>query len=779
LARWVLHHQPAVAAFAVLTSIVSVLVGIPPDIDSNLINLLPEREPAVAAIRRLNDEGVGINFLTLSFGSEDPEALDAWLDDLVVELEARDDVVLAMHELEDDLARQVALLQFEADEVAELNHRLMGAMALGSAMNPVVAQQVLDMGPLAERMAEQSSLSVLGSQTGRERVLVSPTSSPADAMFVAPFMEGIEATIAAAEPEAHGIEVLWIGGAYRHTYEDLKGIETDLIYTSVGSAVLVLSAILLFFRSGIAVGIVFPPLLWANLVNLALVRVLIGPLNTFTSLGTAVLFGLGIDFAVHLVGRYREHRLQGMDLEDAIATAWARTGPPCTVAALTSAGGFLALSAAEFRGFAQLGLLLAVGLLVCLIGMLVFLPVLLARLDPDPEPLLGMRAQKTEPSRSTYRYAPAGLVVATLATLAAAAWSLPRLDFEYDLSALRRDGMAYAELTDLERDLARDAYSPVVASFPSRDAMVAGQQAVQEAIEDGTVKHLSAAVSAHNVFPDDQAERNVQLAKLVSLAERRELRYLPPPVAKHLIALRGLEIRELGPQDLPGPVRDLLAVDDPNEDRALLLPKGNMWDVREARTLAVELSQVLPGVEVAGEYLGISTMFLIALRDAPWVTLLALGVVALLALWDLRRPLLALSAVAVLLAGVAWAATALCVSGVKLTMVNLTGIPILLGIGVDVVIHLLHRLREEGPGGVRRALRTTGVAAGISAFTTILSFLALTLAGHRGVRSLGLLVVIGLAAVALIGLVLLPLGWSAAWRLSGRAPASEPTVSHV
>ena len=160
LARWVLHHQPAVAAFAVLTSIVSVLVGIPPDIDSNLINLLPEREPAVAAIRRLNDEGVGINFLTLSFGSEDPEALDAWLDDLVVELEARDDVVLAMHELEDDLARQVALLQFEADEVAELNHRLMGAMALGSAMNPVVAQQVLDMGPLAERMAEHGELHV-------------------------------------------------------------------------------------------------------------------------------------------------------------------------------------------------------------------------------------------------------------------------------------------------------------------------------------------------------------------------------------------------------------------------------------------------------------------------------------------------------------------------------------------------------------------------------------------------------------------------------------------
>ena len=120
-----------------------------------------------------------------------------------------------------------------------------------------------------------------------------------------------------------------------------------------------------------------------------------------------------------------------------------------------------------------------------------------------------------------------------------------------------------------------------------------------------------------------------------------------------------------------------------------------------------------------------------------------------------------------------WAGAALEIAGVRLTMVNVVGVPILLGIGIDVVIHLLHRLAEEGPGGVRRALGTTGIAAAISALTTILSFLSLTLAGNRGVRSLGLLVVIGLVAVFVASGFLMPTAWAAAWKVTGQAPGDR------
>jgi len=108
-----------------------------------------------------------------------------------------------------------------------------------------------------------------------------------------------------------------------------------------------------------------------------------------------------------------------------------------------------------------------------------------------------------------------------------------------------------------------------------------------------------------------------------------------------------------------------------------------------------------------------------------------------------------------------------------LSIINIVGLPILLGIGVDVVIHLLHRLEEEGPGGVRRALATTGIAALVSTLTTIGSFVSLTFAGNRGVQSLGLLVVIGLSSVFVTAAVVLPIAWAAGWKVSGQAPAER------
>jgi hypothetical protein len=465
-------------------------------------------------------------------------------------------------------------------------------------------------------------------------------------------------------------------------------------------------------------------------------------MNTYTSLGTAILLGLGIDFAVHLVGRYREYRLEGQSLEDAVVAAWIRTGPPCLTAAATSAAGFLALATADFRGFAQLGVLLAVGLLLCLVWMLVLLPVLLSRFDTDPRPLIGTGRVDAVTSRSSYRWSPLGLGLTLAVTILAGAFVLPNMQFEYDMSALRRDGMSYVELSEEERALARESYSPVIASFDDYEQMVRSQRMIEDRVAAGEMPHVGGVVSIANVLPDDQP-------------------------------LRGLEVRTLTRDDLPIAVKHILGAGNPNIDRMLLMPKGNMWDVREAKELSKEVYGALPGTEVAGEYLGVSAMFLIALRDGPKITLVALFFVFLLSWWDLRRIHWVAGVVGALVTGMIWAGSALCLTGVKMTMVNLAGIPILLGIGVDVVIHLAHRLREEGPGGIRRALMTTGVAAGISTVTTICSFASLSFAGNRGVRSLGMVVVIGLTVVALVSALTLPLMWSAGWKISGKAPSEQ------
>ncbi|MCB9682737.1 MAG: MMPL family transporter [Alphaproteobacteria bacterium] len=775
-ARWVLRHRTAVWIACLVLAVASAVIGLPPKIDSNLLNLLPDSDPTVAALHRINEEEGGLNLLTLTYRSDDPAALDAYLDDLAARFEAMPEVAFAVHELDPDLAKQVGLLQLDPDELATLNGRLEGAYKLGTAArNPMLIQPLMDMGPLTDKIARSADNALFrASADGTGRLIVRPTTTSADPLFARAFMDEVEALLDAADAPSHGVELVWMGGAYRHNVEDVEGIRHDLVTTTVWSGLLVLLIMVASFRSLRSLLIVFPPLIVANLVNFAFVRLAVGPLNTFTSFSSAILFGLGIDFAIHLVGRYREFRSDGASTEDAIAWAWEHTGPPCTTAALTSAAGFMALSFAEFVGFAQLGWLLAFGLLVCLLAMLTMLPLLLYALDHQTTPLLGATPHAAE-SRSTYALAPPGVGLMAVVTIAIAVFALPRIAYEYDLSALRRDGLSYEELSDQERQLARESYSPVVVFYDGEPEQVQpDQERLNELIHAGGMPHVAAAVSIANVLPNDQAERNLQIERLVQIAEDERLRNLPESLARKLLPLRGLEVRQLTRADLPEAVLLLLGANNPDAPRMLLLPKGNMWDVRESEKLREEIGRALPGRAVTGEYLGIASMFLMAFRDAPRVGGIALLLVALLAWWDLRKPLFVVGAIGTLVAGMIWAGGAMWLLGIKLTMVNLTGIPILLGIGVDVVIHLLHRLEEEGPGGIRRAMSTTGVAASLSTLTTLCAFGSLMFADARSVRSLGSLVVVGLLVVFLVSGFLLPLIWSAGWKLSGRAPADAP-----
>lgn len=770
LARFVLRHRAAVAIAVTVLTVLAGIVGIPPKVDSNLLNLLPESDPVVGAIRRINEQEGGLNFLTLTFEAKDPAQLDPFLDDLAARFEAVDGVEFAMHELDPSLTRQIGLLQLDPQELAKLNGRLQGALALGPAINPFVLQPLLAMGPLTDKIAKVGDNAMFRErEQGTGRLIVRPVRPATDPDFARRFMADVRRVVAEAAPESKGMALVWMGGPYRHSVEDVEGIQHDLSWTGVGSFLAILGMMIVAFRSARAMLIVFPPLIVANVLTLGFAKLAVGPLNTFTSFSIAILFGMGIDYAIHLVGRTRELRTRGLPTEEAIVEAWSVVGPPSAAAAWTTVAGFLALTLAQFVGFQQLGLILAVGLALCFLSMLVLLPVLIVWLDRETRPLLGAASADHEAVGGSYRWSPGLFAILAAATLVAGAWMLPRLEYEYDVSALRRDGLAYDELSERERALAGQSYSPLVVFFEDDVALAEAQRVMREKLAAGEFEHIASVVSLADVLPPDQAARNVEIERLVGLVEDPNLKYLPPVLVKQLAPLRGLEVRELSRADLPKSVLMLLGANETTESRMLLLPKGNQWDVRNVREMAREIESVMPDQVKTGEYLGILSMFDMAFADAPRIFLVAFLLVGALTWWELKKPLATAAAVGALVAGMIWALVVLHLVGVKISMVNLTGIPILLGLGVDTVIHLLHRLEEEGPErGVLAAWRTTGVAAFLSMATTVASFASLSLASSRAVRSMGVLVAVGLLTVFVVGGLVLTVGWTAKWRVTGR-----------
>jgi len=765
------HPRQTIAAFAVVT-VLAVVSATRLTVDPDMLTLLPQDHPTTLAIQRINDEEGGANLVTLAFKGDDPTARDASLGALSQRIETLDGVAYALFDIDPELAWQLGMLQLTPAELTAIETRLQGAVALGpAAANPFVAQRLLDLGPLTQKLASgDRSRAVLPSDDGLARIVVRPTGSPFDSRFAGPFMESLEAEVNAFVDADPAIELVWVGGAYRHSVEDVETIRTDLAATAGLSALLVLTLITLAFRDLRATLLVFVPLIFANLWTTGVAWLTVGSLNTFTSFYPAILVGLGVDFSLHLYARYREERLVQNSVHNAIIAAWDKVGPPCLTAAVTSAGGFCALWVAGFGGFRQLGTLLGAGVLLCLLSVMTMLPLLISWRDGRQD-LAALRT--TDPKkpvgaigRGVARTAPFFLLVVAGVSLVAST-QVDLIGFEYDLSALRRAGLSYDDISVEERRAAESAFAPVLLSFEDADALAAAHTRLAGPVKAGEVPQVSGLLSIHTVLPVDQQLRHDRLVVITELARHPHIQFLPLAARNNLAALAESSPRMLAASDLPRGLRHVLG-GDAARPRMLLMPGGNQWDLRENAKLRESVATIAPEAEAAGEYLALAVLYELVVNDVPWVAGTALLVVFLLSWFDLNHPGRALWTVSALAAGMAWAAAGMVATGIELSVVNFVGIPILMGIGVDVIIHLMHRVEEEGPGGIKRALSTTGWASALSATTTILSFASLTIAEHQGVRSLGYLIVLGLSLVTLGGFAVVPLGWLTIWRLRGQ-----------
>jgi hypothetical protein len=96
------------------------------------------------------------------------------------------------------------------------------------------------------------------------------------------------------------------------------------------------------------------------------------------------------------------------------------------------------------------------------------------------------------------------------------------------------------------------------------------------------------------------------------------------------------------------------------------------------------------------------------------------------------------------------------VLGISFNFANIIILPLLLGMGIDSGIHMVHRVRGGAlPDG--NLLRTgTARAVLLSALTTMASFGTLGFSSHLGIAGLGQLLTLGIALVLLCNLIVLP-----------------------
>jgi hypothetical protein len=193
-----------------------------------------------------------------------------------------------------------------------------------------------------------------------------------------------------------------------------------------------------------------------------------------------------------------------------------------------------------------------------------------------------------------------------------------------------------------------------------------------------------------------------------------------------------------------------------------IYPRRSAWDMRQLDAFINQVRTIAP--DISGSAV-IQLENLHDLRDGFGDASLMAAVVVIVLVWlDFRRLGDTVLAVLPLSVGLMGTIGAMGWLGWGFNVTNFIAVPILIGLGVDQGIHIVHRCRDASPSGVD--LKSTRSAVILTAVTTMIGFGSLLTAEHIGAKSLGQVMVVGTASCLVASLVVLPplIRWTRALR---------------
>ncbi|MBM4357741.1 MAG: MMPL family transporter [Deltaproteobacteria bacterium] len=211
--------------------------------------------------------------------------------------------------------------------------------------------------------------------------------------------------------------------------------------------------------------------------------------------------------------------------------------------------------------------------------------------------------------------------------------------------------------------------------------------------------------------------------------------------------------------DLPSVFRARYAGKDGQAMAVYAQPARDIWDEASAAAFAKELRSAAP--EASGFALDVDAYQMDIKRSftlACFLTAALAVVTCLLGFRNLKDSVLAMLPVAV---GLAAMMAFMAAFGIHVNVANIVAFPLSLGMGVEAGAHIMSRCRqsESSRGGVALLgdmIEGTGTAVMLASTTTIVGFGALTLADYRAMKSLGVIMCVGMTTNLLAALVFLP-----------------------
>jgi hypothetical protein len=593
-------------------------------------------------------------------------------------------------------------------------------------------------------------------------------------------------------------------GSVAMEHEELLSVSRGAGFGALATLGLVALVLFASLRSWRLLVISLVTLLTGLSLTAAFAAVAVGQLNLLSVAFVVLNVGLGSDYVIHVLLRYRELTAEGHAMHAALVTTMRDVGSSLVLCAVTTAAGFYSFIPTTFSGVSELGLIAGTGVFFGLFVSVTLLPALVMWWgDRNPR-----RAASTwiDPKfLAPLAQRPRAVLGVTAVVIVGTFALLPRVTFDSNPIHLRDPN---SESVTTLLDLAEDGEAPLlnlVAVMPNHAAALTAAASLRDLPE------VRSVITTAQLVPDDQEEKLAVLADLELLlgsgfAELEKADYDANALSRALEALaaaaqgvpvaaevraaataleaqlaaatpaardaalreldraltarlpeqlarleRGLHASAFDRADLPPALTERWLTSDERE-LIEITPEEDVSDNEAARRFIAAVHGVVPratGLPVV--YQEASATVVGAFERALLYAFVMVSLIILIVLRRGKDTLLVLAPIAI--ATLVTAALTVLID-MPFNYANIIALPLLVGIGVDNGIHVVHRMHADS---AHRLFDTSTMRAVLaSALTTIASFGNLAFSSHAGTASMGVLLALGLVASMVATLIVLP-----------------------
>lgn len=301
-------------------------------------------------------------------------------------------------------------------------------------------------------------------------------------------------------------------------HEEMATSEHDITLATIVSLALTVVLLLAAFRGVLNVVAAMVSLAVAICVSFGMATLVVGHLNILSMVFAVMLIGIGIEYGIQVVLRYQEELGLGAGEREAIGTGLDRNLWAIVMAAATTAAAFFTFVFTDFRGVAELGIIAAIGIAVCVLVTFTTLPAALVLLIPfrktkgeEREARAATMLQRSPRFRrlEAFLFGQPRMVLAVTAVLCAASvYPLVQTRFDYNLMNLQAKGLEPVEYAyKLMKSRENSGYfAEVTAATPAEAKALTARLEKLPAVD-----HV---VSFFTFVPDDQEAKLAELAAL-------------------------------------------------------------------------------------------------------------------------------------------------------------------------------------------------------------------------------------------------------------------------